>query len=343
MSDLCLILHTHERSDYLLRWINYYSDFLITNNYTAIIVDSSSLSNKAILLDFDSHNFSYIHCANLSLERKLYTAINKNTKYFSLICADDDFYSFFWIEKALNFLRKEESYSIVYGEELTFENNYCFKRNVIKNKYYLSNQNPQQKNLSSENADDRISQLSKSDWATTSWYALHKTNELKIFIKKALDYNLNGYYFERYLIFYHALTARTERMPIPFLIREKTKTCRPLYCILKHPMMSLKFPLIIISEISNYLSFGVFRSVLIAFKILKYEYYKQSLNCIPDLIKKIIRKFKLKNINYSEYLIDSSGIGRDESFINPKIIKTQIIDFSEEIDKFLLRYYDKKL
>lgn len=134
MIDLTIIIPTHNRKKLVLRNLNYLSNF----NIKVIISESCDLSI------YEKHSFTnslFLDCKNLTMHQKISKALYYvNTSYVA-ICADDDFISIDNLEYFLNFLEKNNDYSIVDGTYIYFKSYFGFYKinKAYKNKYNYDN------------------------------------------------------------------------------------------------------------------------------------------------------------------------------------------------------------
>jgi glycosyltransferase domain-containing protein len=111
------------RSDFLVRLLDYYADTKF--KYRIIIGDSSNADHaektqKALARLKDSLNITYLDCKGINhpnTVRKMSSQVD--TPYTALIC-DDDFLVSASVDKCIDFLEKNRSYSSVHGQGIVF-------------------------------------------------------------------------------------------------------------------------------------------------------------------------------------------------------------------------------
>lgn len=353
-TEVTLILHTHNRHSKLKLWSKYYKENA-DNIYGAsiIIVDSSKDSGQWLVSELKLYYYlSYLHVPGMQLEEKLWLGLSHALTDNILLCADDDYYDTKWIQEALRVLRKDKTIGVVYGEEITFQNKID---DGIS--FYLSNQNPPQRDLSSHDWRVRLNQLKKSDWATAGWYALQKRSELQRILEDSRVAKLAGYGFERYLIFLQALRVRTIRTNSTFLAREtsagkKEYTC---YGLIENKVQWLRLLRLVRSQLLLVEGTTQLEASAIALSVCYPELKALTINSLWRIaystkkhLKKIflVRGNKEKNFsakcqnsyrrsNTLVFFSRSALQARDKSFVEAEDLRNNMTLFAEKILRFL--------
>lgn len=125
--QLTIIIPTHNRPALIARALDYYRAW----GCTVIVCDSSQDETKPFCLP-DVH---FLHCPELSFDRKLYRAVQQVVTPYVCICADDDFLAASGVIAGLKFLEKNNDYVSVQGHYVVF----CWNMNELYiNPFYLS-------------------------------------------------------------------------------------------------------------------------------------------------------------------------------------------------------------
>jgi glycosyltransferase domain-containing protein len=197
MSDCTIIIPTYNRPGYLKRLLSYYKDFHIP--YNIIITDGSSedikKANRETVSLFDTakilHLDHYPHETGL-YERLFDAAKQAGTKY-SVICADDDFITPNGLIQSVAFLEANPDYSVAHGKYIGFrrEDN---KRG--EKSFYWTNASSAESIIFDDPAKRLLLHLSEYDVPT--FYAVHKTELLKMMLEETLPF-VGDYVFSELL------------------------------------------------------------------------------------------------------------------------------------------------
>ncbi|MCR4330609.1 MAG: glycosyltransferase, partial [Patescibacteria group bacterium] len=126
---------------------------------------------------------------------------------------------FDWLKPAVDLLDCDISYGIVYGHTLRFELEHYKPYGKLVG-FCFSKPNPPARWLEGNTLSERLVELGKSDWTTMGWYALQRTEILSIIIKNAKEYNLDGYHFEKLLVFCQTALSKTRMLDYIYLARQ---------------------------------------------------------------------------------------------------------------------------
>jgi glycosyltransferase domain-containing protein len=146
------------------------------------------------------------------------------TSYIAL-SADDDFYFPGYFTKAINFLDKDKSYSCVYGHQISFSlKKYTAFGKITKINVAKEN-NPPNPWQEDDIFLDRLNNLGKNPWSWFNWYAIQRKEVLNKTILKAKKYNIDGYLFEKFFTFCHAVMYKTKKINFVYNARQEN----PIY------------------------------------------------------------------------------------------------------------------
>jgi glycosyltransferase domain-containing protein len=233
---ITILIHTKNRPAFLFRLLDYYNEKIGSTSVFLIILDGSNeenylIINKEIKTKKYQLNINFLHHDSQStLTLRLAEALQLIATPYVLLAADDDFYFFDWLKLAVELLDSDLSYGVVYGYAIQFElESYTPYGNLVKLGY--KKPNPPMRWLEDENPFDRLKELGKSNWATTGWYALQRTEILSTIVKIAYKNELVDYHLERLLIFCQATLKKTKRTDHIFLARQSCNIGRPRYSL----------------------------------------------------------------------------------------------------------------
>ncbi|MGZ3852774.1 MAG: TIGR00180 family glycosyltransferase [Flavisolibacter sp.] len=130
LSEISLIIPTHNRHGYLRRILDYYATIKIG----IVIVDSSEEAFKG---HFDGTTIVYNHYPNMSLPQKLRHALNQVKTRFVAMCADDDFIIPEGMEACLKFLNHNKSFVVAQGNNVMYRKQRDYASAIEINPMYL--------------------------------------------------------------------------------------------------------------------------------------------------------------------------------------------------------------
>ena len=234
LEKITILIHTRNRPWFLIRLINHYNKHLNSDGITIIILDGSDehyysiISNEFYKNNYPSNIRLIHHSHSTSIAYRLYDVLPIISTPYILLAADDDLYFFDWLKPAVDLLDSDNSYGTVYGHTVRFELEHDEPYGkLVRFGFYQSN--PPARWLENGTPQERLNELGKSDWATTGWYALQRTELLSIITKYAKKHQLDGYSFERLLIFCQAALSKTKKIDAICLARQISSEIRPLY------------------------------------------------------------------------------------------------------------------
>jgi len=231
---ITILVHTKNRPEFLLRLISYYDEMLGAVGTEIIILDCSDDDNFAKIsdeLDGRKHPLTIRmlhHPQSATIPDRIAEALRLISTPYVLLAADDDFYFFDWLRPAVDLLDFDSSYGVVYGHTVRFE----LARYEPLGKFVrfdIAIPNPPARWLEGDSAIERLKELGRSNWATTGWYALQRTEMLSVIVECAKEFHLDGYHFERLLVFCQAALYKTKKIDYIYLARQLCDEHRPLY------------------------------------------------------------------------------------------------------------------
>jgi len=188
MSNFSLIIPTRNRPNRLRRLLDYYDKY--GKGFNIIIADSSSNDNKKLnkksVLIFSNLDIHYIdkYPSKIEVNHKINNALNYvNTKY-CVVCADDDFITPNSIIKSVNFLENNEDFSVAQGHYISFHLKNEDKR---EQKFYWNFPAYLDKSITFPEAESRLA-FHLSNYQLTTFYAVHRTDLLKVIFKDTVKY-----------------------------------------------------------------------------------------------------------------------------------------------------------
>lgn len=156
------------------------------------------------------------------LYRRLGRGLDAVTSPYVILAADDDLYFFDWIKRGVALLDADPSFGIVYGHTMRFALDDFVPYASSVRCFVNPIENPPERWLEAGTARQRLVDVSDtaSDLATTGWYAMQRTDQLREIIGLALRRGLNNPMFEKFLIFAQAALGKTRRLDEIFLARQ---------------------------------------------------------------------------------------------------------------------------
>lgn len=121
MSNISLIVPTHNRPEYVKQSMLYYEAF----DGEVIYCDSSDHKYSGEILE----RYKYFHLPKSTFAKKMLFAIEQCSYEYISVCADDDFLIIRSLEEGLKFLESNKSFSVFTGRYASFTT-------PFKNKFY---------------------------------------------------------------------------------------------------------------------------------------------------------------------------------------------------------------
>lgn len=229
-----ILIHTKNRPWFLLRLIKYYNEKLGSVEINVIILDCSDDESFSIISEelnrkkYELRIRVLHHSQSSSFSHRMAEALPLISTPYVLLAADDDFYFFDWLKPAVDLLDSDLSYGIVYGHTVCFELEH-YKPCGQLVRFDFSHPNPPARWLEGHTPLERLIELGKSDWTTMGWYALQRTEILSVITNNAKECRLDGYHFERLLIFCQTALSKTKMLNYIYLARQTCNEKRPAY------------------------------------------------------------------------------------------------------------------
>lgn len=111
--DCVVVVPTHNRQDYIVRSMAYFSSF----NMKVVYLDSS----KSVFRCKTPSNVKYVHCPSLTFVEKISKYLGECTYPYVCLCADDDIIFEESVNVGLDYLSKNKNVSTVVGNHLGFK------------------------------------------------------------------------------------------------------------------------------------------------------------------------------------------------------------------------------
>ncbi len=205
LQNATILIPTHNRSKYLRRIMDYYSNFKVN-----ILVCDSSSEPYAQKMD---KNVKYEHYKNYSYFKKMHNCIKKIKTPYTILCADDDFVIPESVKKCVEFMKKNSEYVSVEGECEPFLN---FNKKII---YQFTKNHPI--DMSDEKPSERLKKLSYGCKIYNNiYYCLHRTENLKFIFdfanKKLKELNL----LETFFVYATFINGKHKLLPVLLNVRE---------------------------------------------------------------------------------------------------------------------------
>jgi glycosyltransferase domain-containing protein len=162
-SLITVIIPTHNRPEFLIRSIDYWSNFDIS----LFVVDSTKNYSKPV-----GFSGNYFHTPHLSMAEKIFHTLTEVSTPYVALCADDDFISKSGLINSVEYLEDHKDFSSAQGRMVRF---YLNKNKSVE--YYpaytvaMNNQN------NHDEAQNRVIQSMSS--YMLNYYAVHRTVSLR--------------------------------------------------------------------------------------------------------------------------------------------------------------------
>jgi glycosyltransferase domain-containing protein len=310
--NLTVIIPTHNRKQYLERAIKYYQSL----NIYIIIVDSSDKKLK-----IESKNSKYLYYKDMSFSFKIFQALKLVTTSYSIICADDDYISKDFMQKAIEFLENNNEYNIVQGLVLNYR--------LFDNKFIYARYDGETKDrvlLEDNNLINRLENRAKiEDLALL--YSLQRTENMKKTYKfisenNFIDITIQGIITDLFPLIY----GKYKFLNIPYAFREWNINSWGFNMVTLEKLImtkSGKNNLNLLKEIfSNYISSNLQINIKNATECFN-NYFKLYLSRNHSIIEKDFQKNEIKiiknkfKINYINKSFDTKDLNQViESVIN---------------------------
>jgi glycosyltransferase domain-containing protein len=212
-----IIIPTYNRPDYLRRILSYYNKY--GKNFNIIVADSSSnknkKQNKEIVLSFSSLNiFLIAYPSFYNQSRKIADTLKHVEKKYCVLCADDDFITPNGIIKSVEILEKNPDLTVVHGRYISFwlnKKQFCWKP------LYSC------KSITFPDVKSRLN-FHFSNYAVTTWYAVHKTDFLGMILKESLKFTNDVQFGELLLSMLTLVYGKMKCLDVLYSARENIPT-----------------------------------------------------------------------------------------------------------------------
>jgi len=243
---ITILIPTYNRPNRLRRLLDYYNKY--GKGLNIIVADSSSNEskklNKNIISKFPKLDILYIdkYSPTIGLFHKLSDALNYvNTKY-CVVCADDDFITPNGIIKSVNFLENNEDFSVAQGHYISFHFKNEDKR---EQKFYWNFPAYLDKSITFPEAESRLA-FHLSNYQLTTFYAVHRTDLLKVIFKDTVKYTDDGNFGELLSSVLALIYGKMKHMDVLYDVRETIidsdgKTSKSLNDFLKDKTYKKKY------------------------------------------------------------------------------------------------------
>lgn len=219
ISKCTIIIPTFNRPKYLKRILNYYNGF--EEDYNIIIADSSFDKNKQLnketISKLSKLDISYIekYPTNVSPCHKLADATNQAKTKYSVFCGDDDFITPRGINQSVDFLEKNQDFTVAHGQYISFylRTNKKGRQQFLWNHLYLAKQ------INFPEARYRLF-FHLSDYQIPTFYAVHKTDFLKMIFKETIKYTDDERFGELLPSMLTLIYGKMKRIDVPYGVRE---------------------------------------------------------------------------------------------------------------------------
>ena len=225
---ITILLHTRNRPEFLKRSVEYICNNADWNILDLIILDGSSQEifpkvKSGIRNFLKISSVRLVHDPNSFVDRLSKGALMSRTP-FIILAADDDLYSFDWLEGAIQSFDCDSSIGVIYGNILNFTTLRDCAFSPIKEAYIAQYKNPALAWLEDETVEERLSSLGHDTWATAGWYSIQRIEVFKKIMIYAEKYKIEKIFFEHLLIFGQAALCRTRKIEDIHLCRQVIPT-----------------------------------------------------------------------------------------------------------------------
>lgn len=186
MRDISLVIPTYNGPSYLLRSLSYYSSVGV--DFPILIADSSSDENKKrnqeVIKRFPDLNILHLddYPTTIIANLKIFQTFEWVQSRYSVLCGDDDLVTREGIYRSIEFLNNNPDFSAVYGRYIGFRLN-DGKSRKRKFRWHLAYSSA---SIEFPNAEDRL-EYHLSAYVTPTFYAVHRTDQMKKVFREALS------------------------------------------------------------------------------------------------------------------------------------------------------------
>ena len=222
-----------------------------------------------------------------------------NTEYL-VLAADDDFYLPNYFIQSIDFLEKNYDYASAYGHILKFSLDEFVPYGKINNLWISEDNNPPNPWLEDQIFEERLINLGKNPWSWFSWYAVQKTNLLKTTIDEAIKHKIDGYLFEKFVSFCHAVLYKSKKLDIVHSARQENQTLaingREPFSYKRNKVQLDNFIEACISFLMSYKKIKNNHSKDIVLSITKKDFYEYKQNDRKEFLRFLKKKLRLISV-----------------------------------------------
>lgn len=182
LDKITLIIPTYNRYSRLRRLLKFYKS--LNFPVKTLILDSSSdtLDRNKFNDLLSHHRVNYKSFASdVIIAGKILDGLEGVETPYSVICADDDLLTPSFFEEGIEFLEKNRDFSIVHGQSAVFNMNPDQDSSTIN---WIATYH--QRFIANDTARDRL--MNHLDNYSTTYYSIHRTEDLKRNMKMCYDY-----------------------------------------------------------------------------------------------------------------------------------------------------------
>ena len=243
LDKLTVILTTNnKRVDFIFRCLDYYDQKFGEYNLKIILSDSgvnkdfNSLKEKVLKKNYQlkieflnftpTQNNEFINQDEFGKIKFEYAyRIKKALDFvktdYIVLAADDDFYFPDYFFEALEFLDRNKDYGSVYGHILKFRLQKFEAYNKFIKAWISEDNNPPNPWQEDENYKDRLLKLGENPWSWFSWYAVQRKRAMKLTIDEAINFEVDGYLFEKLVSFCHSVLYKSKKLNFVHAARQE--------------------------------------------------------------------------------------------------------------------------
>lgn len=223
IEDVTLLICTKDRPDFLFRALDFYcSEGTFAGN--VLVSDASTDENwRRIEQRYAKGPTGQVgarHAApGQTIPQRIRECLQDTCSEFVFLVADDDILFVDWLQQGVDLLRRDRECAVVFGHTLSFAIGDFSPRGDLED-LRITSPNPPLHWLADQRLEDRLQQLTGREWTTEGWYALQRVRDLKLITDTAIRFGLDGYVYERFLIFAQAVVGTTVMLDNVFLARQ---------------------------------------------------------------------------------------------------------------------------
>jgi len=219
INNLCTILiPTYNRPDRLKRLLDYYNKY--GKNFNIIVADSSTdenkLQNKKNISTFSNLDILYLdqYSSKINPYHKFANMVNYVEKKYCVFCADDDFITPNGINKSVEFLENNPDFSCAHGHYICF----YLKFDRVKKQQFCWTPSYPNKSINFSTAKSRFNFHFSNYYPT--FYAVHRTDLLKMIFKDAVEYANDGQFGELLPSMLDLIYGKMKKLDVLYSARE---------------------------------------------------------------------------------------------------------------------------